>query len=214
MDSPFSLGVVIPCHKPYIPLLKECLDSIEFQTVKPTRVIVVCSGATSDDIPEDYSVYSYPLEIITRTDVRNQAENRNQGTACMDTEFVSYFDADDVMHPQRIEMICKYIRNTDILLHSFKVDDTVFKVIQNPKVYTNQLVRGPTGCVVFNPDWTKPIHHAQVTVRKTLADANIFQNHHMMHCREDSLFCGDIINLPGARNIYIDETLSWYRLRG
>jgi hypothetical protein len=173
----------------------------------------VCSGSTPEDIPIEYSYYSYPLEIITRIDVRNQAENRNQGSACMDTEFVSYFDADDVMHPQRIETICKYIRNADILLHSFKIDNTLFNVIQRPIVYADLLMRGPTGCVVFKPDWNKHIHHSQSTIRRNMFELVKFNEDANITRREDSLFCGDIVNLPGVRNIYIEETLSWYRLR-
>jgi len=211
MDSPFSLGAVIPCHKPYIPYLRECLDSIEGQTIKPSAVVVVCSSSKDEDIPESYKTYSFPLRFITREDERNQAQNRNQGASVIGTDFITFFDADDVMHPQRIELIQRYISNSDILLHGYKIDEKVFPVIHSPVVYTNELMKAPTGCAIFKPNWNAPIHHSQVTVRATIMNRVKFREEPEIKRREDSLFCGDILGL-GVQNTYIAESLSWYRL--
>lgn len=212
MGSLSSLGVVIPCHKPYIPYLKECLDSIERQTVKPSYAIVVCSSSKDEDIPEGYKEYSFPLGIVTREDERNQAENRNQGSAMIGTDFISFFDADDVMHPQRLEIVRKSIANADILLHGFQVDAPIFSHIQTPTVFANQLIRGPTGCAVFTPNWNAPIHHSQVTVRATVMENVRFREEPEFKRREDSLFCGDVLATKGVCSTYVADPLSWYRL--
>ena len=211
MDLPSSLGVVIPCHKPYIPFLRDCLDSIEFQTVKPDRVIVVCSSSNPEDIPDEYLQYSFECVIRTREGDYNQAQNRNEGIRHIDTDYVTFFDADDVMHPQRIELIRKYMNDTDLILHSYRTDMPLFRCIRNPVVYQNELMRGPTGCAVFKPNWDAPLHHAQVTVRKEIFDRVMFREDECFKRREDSLLCGDILNM-GVRNTYIAEPLSWYRL--
>lgn len=206
-----SVGVVIPCHKPYIPLLKECLDSIELQTSKPDKVIVMCSSSLPEDIPQ-YN-YSFPLEIVTREDVHNQANNRNEGVKRMNTDIVSFFDADDVMHPQRIEMIRKYMTDHDILFHGFQTDNREFEHITSPIVHHGQLIRGPTGCVVFRPNWQKMLHHAQISVRRHLLDFIRFPENHELQRREDSLLCGMIVSMQHIRNVFIEDSLSWYRLR-
>lgn len=232
MASRSSLGVVIPCHKPYIPLLKECLDSIEAQTDKPDYVIVMCSSSLPEDIPESYRSYSFPLEIVTRENVYNQGENRNEGIKRMKTDIVSFFDADDVMHPQRIELIRKYMVNCGILLHGFTTNSPAFETINAPRVHHNALIRGWTGCVLFDPkqevkrynetgefdgdyvEWKKPLHHAHVSVRRDLLDFIKFPENSELVRREDSLFCGMIVSMRHIDNVFIEEDLSWYRLRG
>lgn len=215
MDLPFSLGVVIPCHKPYIPYLKKCLDSIEAQTVKPSSVLVVCSSSTDRDIPNEYRTkYSFPLLIVTREGAFNAAENRNYGSNLLQTDVVSFFDADDVMHPQRIEILFKAMKDADIALHSFIMLDERFEPsIQSPKLHKNMLKREHTGCVIFIPDYTKRIHHGHVTLRKTVLDFVRFPENWSLYTRkEDSLFCGTVVSMVHLRTVYIEEELSWYRI--
>lgn len=213
MASQFSLGVVIPCHKPYIPFLKECLDSIEAQTEKPDAVMVMCSSSSPDDIPDEYRRYSFPLDIVTREEVYNQAQNRNEGAKRMNTEIVSFFDADDVMHPRRIEMIKTHMACADIVLHSYQTESREFVPIDSARVYWNELIRAPSGCVVHRRDSNKPIHHSQVSVKRHLLDCVRFPENIELQRREDSLFCGTIVSMGHIQNAYIENSLSWYRLR-
>ena len=230
-----TIGVVIPCHKPHIPLLKECLDSIEAQTDKPDKVLVMCSSSMPDDIPESYRNYSFLLEIVTREGRYNAAENRNEGIKRMNTDCISFFDADDSMHPQRIEMIRKHMGGADILFHGYQTESRQFESITNPIVHKNQLIRTDTGCVVFDPlrlvedyyknnrttfdhsytEWKKPLHHAQVCVRRYLFDYLKFPETKELETRggEDALFCGMIVSMGHIQTIFIENSLSWYRLR-
>lgn len=212
MDSPFSLGVVIPCHKPYIPYLRECLDSIESQTVKPSEVVVVCSSSSSSDIPNDYKTgYSFPLKIITRETSHNSAENRNYGSDMLNTDAITFFDADDIMHPQRIEILFEALKDSDVVLHSY-MDSPMFERIEAPRIRRNELARGPTGCVVYTPDYSARIHHGHVTLRKGVLDFVRFPENWSKYTRkEDSLFCGVVVSMRHLCNAYIADSLSWYR---
>jgi glycosyltransferase involved in cell wall biosynthesis len=212
------------------------LDSIESQTDKPDQVIVVCSSSLREDIPEHYFRYSFPIDIVTREGRYNAAENRNEGIRRINTDIVSFFDADDVMHPQRIEIVRKYMCDVDILFHGYQTNSRDFVPINNPIVYKNQLIRGPTGCVVFDPlrkfeayfktptqepfdmsytEWKKPLHHAQVSVRNHILDFIKFPENRELENRggEDALFCGMIVSMGHIRNIFIENPLSYYRLR-
>jgi glycosyltransferase involved in cell wall biosynthesis len=215
MASPFSLGVVIPCHKPHIPYLRECLDSIEVQTRKPDCVLVVCSSSVPSDIPNNYRTgYSFPLTIVTRESTFNAAENRNYGADLLETDAISFFDADDRMHPLRIELLLYALRDADIVLHSFSMGPPVFAPIDNIHLHKNKLVRSATGCVVYHPNPKANIHHGHVTVRKTVMDFVRFpENWNKYKRKEDSLFCGVIVSMSHLQTAYIENDLCWYRLR-
>jgi glycosyltransferase involved in cell wall biosynthesis len=123
MKSLVPIGVAIPCYRYHIPALRRCLDSIEQQTVYPVSVVISCSSSYQDEIP-DYD-YSFPLKVIVWNEKKNAAENRNiAATELLQNEhvrFLNFFDADDEMHPRRLEIIVNSFTDPkiDIVLHSY-----------------------------------------------------------------------------------------------
>lgn len=211
------LGVAIPCYKYHIPVLKRCLDSIEQQTRKPDEVVVVCSSAKDSDLPV-YN-YSFPLRIVTRPERRNAAENRNRAAKELTTDIVSFFDCDDTMHPQRMECIADAFRTTgcDICLHSFYEKEEVqkqFLHIQTPTTILSQLRRAPSGCAVLEGDASARIHHSQVSVTRFILSRIQFKEDIRHERREDAIFCGDVLSIPGVQSIYICDPLSKYFMEG
>jgi hypothetical protein len=206
-----TLGVAIPCYKYHIPLLKRCLDSIEAQTHKPDQVVVSCSSCEPTDIPS--FTYSFPLKIVATSLRQNAAQNRNRAAAELTTDLVSFFDVDDAMHPQRIEMLVD--EDYGIALHAYVVPCEHF-----PPAYafidsqTNQLRKGPTGCAVLGDNASARIHHAHATVRRDLLHYVQFRTDRAFERREDALFCGDILALPGITSLYIANPLSLYHEEG
>lgn len=74
-----TIGVVIPCYIYDLQKLKNLLDSIQAQTLKPAHV-VSCSSTLPDnkdviDIREKYK--DFKLDIITTKERKNASENRN-----------------------------------------------------------------------------------------------------------------------------------------
>ena len=211
------IGVAIPCYKYHIPVLKRCLDSIERQTQHPDEVVVVCSSTTNTDIPI-YS-YSFPLRIITRPERRNAAENRNLASTELTTDIVSFFDCDDEMHPQRIQILSDTFQQTnpDICLHSFLEKEETqkpFTQIQSPHRTVNHLRRAPSGCATLNGNPTARIHHSQVTVSKFILGRIRFKEDIGHERREDAVFCGDVLDMPGCQSVYISDPLSKYYMEG
>jgi hypothetical protein len=204
-----SIGVAIPCYKYHIPKLTRCLDSIEQQTVKPEKVVVVCSSSEESDIPT-YN-YSFPLTIVTRLDRRNAAQNRNQAFSLLDTELVSFFDADDVMHPQRIEFLKMF--DVDIILHSYSFNDTFTKYSKCNSA-RNILARAPSGCAYCVTNVHLPIHHAHVTCKRQILDHIQFKEGTEYERKEDAVFCGDVLSMKNIQSIYISNELSYYTYEG
>jgi hypothetical protein len=206
-----TMGVAIPCYKPHIPLLKRCLDSIEAQTVKPDKVVVVCSSTNPEDLPSDWS-YSFPLDILMRPDKRNAAQNRNEATTHITTDFISFFDADDVMYPDRIERL--KMCDADIILHAFTEPGETRRAASSTYI-RNQLVRAPSGCAWCNVIYDARIHHAHVTCRRSILDRAWFrEDPYYAGTGEDALFCGDVLAMKNITSIYIPEPLSHYIRQG
>ncbi len=93
MDA--DIGVVITSHN-YGRYLKACLESVVTQTIKPNDVVVVDDA--SDDDAEDV-VRGFEGVRYFRVDFRNGNRARNFGFAQMVCEYVTFFDADNVMMP-------------------------------------------------------------------------------------------------------------------
>lgn len=252
-----KIGIAIPCYKYHIPVLKRCLDSIEAQVFKPHIVVVSCSSSKREDLPEELrkpSTYSFPFEIIVTEERKNAAQNRNIAaefirlkTQC---NFISFFDCDDVMHPQRMKAIAYaivYHPEVDMIMHNFvKPDksDYPFELYETFDVTMNQLHNSYTGCADLNgyysfeanamsPDALEAIlsktksedyhycmkwhhlrfpgiHHSQMTVSRLIWEKVKFHEEASYERREDSVFCGEVLGLPGIKTAYIFNALSKY----
>jgi glycosyltransferase involved in cell wall biosynthesis len=201
-----TIGVAIPCYKHHANLIPRCLASIEAQTVKPDAVVISCSSSCVSDIPV-LPTYSFPLTLLVSSEKRNAAENRNIAAQNLRTDLISFFDVDDIMHPQRLESL----GDCDITLHSFLIgDEQPFQMYSRLITFANILRRAPSGCAVLETDISAPIHHAHVTVKREILSRVQFRTDPQYARREDSLFCGDVLALPNITSLYIANPLSRY----
>lgn len=215
-----KIGVAIPCYKGHINKLYELLESIENQTRIPDKVIVSCSSTNAETIPF-FKKYAFPLEFISTEEKKNAAENRNIASSKQkDMDYISFFDADDIMVPQRIEFIEKVIEkeSPDIILHNFYLnnENTMITEKNESVLYKiNSLRQCPSGCILhkeYSPNSKiYHIHHSQPTVKRCLLDKVKFPEEIEFNTREDSVFCYNIFDLPNIRNAYIQNELSIYK---
>jgi glycosyltransferase involved in cell wall biosynthesis len=227
-----TLGIAVPCYKDHIPKLYQMLDSIEQQTVKPHMVIVSCSSYSSVEGELEAQKYSFPLTIITSQNKHNAAMNRNIAMNLLNTDIISFFDADDIMHPQRTELILNAFIKTkcDFLLHShispaeLEQGEDFTNLSSNAledKLVINNLCRAPTGCATFvNPllitNGVNVITHGMNSVsRKFLLEHKIRYREGKEHERynEDSIFCGEILE-RNPTNVYLSLKLCKYYQSG
>jgi hypothetical protein len=151
--------------------------------------------------------------VITTTERKNTAENRNIAWRALDTDAISFFDADDRMHVQRLEFVERALLNADIVLHSFsEKNETQFTIYPHSEIIYNVLQRAPSGCAQFKDRmlWNKRIHHSQVTVVRPVLEQVQFNERREYERREDAIFCGLALTLPSYRNAYIANSLSYY----
>lgn len=114
-----TIAVCIPCHAPNLTFLKKCLDSIENQTRKPDIVSISISEVEEKPfIPS----YSFPIHLVYTKEKQCEGTNRNIAVSNVSTDIVTHFDADDIMHKHRIEIITKHFEESDIdgFIHNHK----------------------------------------------------------------------------------------------
>lgn len=107
MSADGVITVVIPVRDRER-LIVRCLDSVKAQTWRPLKVIVVDNGSTdgTKNAVEDWAEKNAEPELsVTLLDEPSPgaACARNRGLRDVDTEYVLFFDSDDVMNTELIE---------------------------------------------------------------------------------------------------------------
>ena len=204
-----KLGVAIPCFYGHLNKLIELLDSIECQTILPSQVVVSCSSTNF----EVYKSYSFPLQIITTKENKNTAQNRNMAAIHLhEMDYITFIDADDIMHPQCIEILLRVIDeyNSEIILHNY-TDSEPMEPIETVEIYTDTLVQSNEG--ITHADGNESIlkiHRSQVTVKDTILEQVKFPEEECFISKEDSVFCNLVFNL-NVSHAYIANKLSFIK---
>ena len=205
-----NIGIAIPCYIKHIPKLLILLDSIEEQTRKPNIVSISCSSTHYHQFPI-LKTYSFLISVKLHLDKKSPAENRNIAADNLDTDIISFFDADDIMHPRRIELLeYAFLEPCDIALHSF-ISEAQFDKnfpIDTINIQRNQLRQCQSGCIVL--DYIARIAHGHVTVRKSIFNKVRFPEEACYHFKEDCIFCHRVFNISDIKTAYLNHPLSIY----
>ena len=212
-----KIGVAIPCYYGHINKLFNLLDSIDSQTIIPNKVVVSSSSTDKLDIPKKYK---FDLDLIVIKEKMNAAQNRNNAISkLLDMDYVTFMDADDIMHPQRIEILLNTFQtyDSDIILHNYQnkpySDENIFKPINHINVRTNTLIKSWSGCITHingYDDRIDKIHHSQVTVKNWILDVVKFPEEAEFNRKEDCVFCYRVFSLANIKHAYILNELSYY----
>jgi len=224
------IGVVVPCYRYHIPHLGRLLRSLVEQTRLPDQVVVSCSSTLAEEMPYKKEDYPFSLEIYCTEEVKNAAENRNRGVRYLGerVDLVSFFDADDWMHPVRLALIEKaflHFPSTKIVLHDFHTEhEDNFEGFPTISISDEEAIRflpgilspGNTQCVVlsFYYQAQAGIHHAQATVSLETAKRFPFWEDASSARREDSIFCHQVVVDSGSDTMYLPYKLSKYSHEG
>ncbi len=204
------IGVAIPCYIGHIEHLQKLLDSIAKQTRLPDKVVVSCSSTA--EIPHDFHKYDFDLQIICDPSVKNPSQNRNIAARNLDTDIITFFDADDIMHPQRLEFIEQaFMGNADIVLHNYETNQEETPLFESSNISYNCLCQCASGCIRhINWNSNDRIHHAQVSIKREIFDKVQFDEGPSGIGKEDCVFCWSVFACPNVTNAYIQNKLSLY----
>mmetsp|Transcript_29835 Transcript_29835/g.28531 ORF Transcript_29835/g.28531 Transcript_29835/m.28531 type:complete len:281 (+) Transcript_29835:3-845(+) len=233
------ISLVVPTILMEIKCLGQFLRSLELSTFFPTESIIVASGDRRNE-SEVYFLKSMiknalvpDLKLILLNGRYIQASSRNIGANVSSQPFISFFDGDDYLHPQRFEILSKLILKNPavhLFLHMFENFTTELPIIRNidsvnillspfeiTQTYKTKLIEAnkgnPNGLRYFQ--WLYPdhasIHNAHNTMERKVWLA-IPQNTALNFYRSEDSHQNSEIVKAGFNVIVIDTTLSFYRL--
>jgi len=128
-------SIIIPCYYGHFKHLKKLLSSLSKQTELPEEVIVSLSECDKIPVTEVESLQknSYPFKLVIIKHRKKLSAGANRNSACFHAhgDILICQDADDLPHPQRIEIIKYFFSHYNIahLIHrwvDFKKTDTKF----------------------------------------------------------------------------------------
>ena len=126
------VSVVIPTFNSAV-YLAESIESALSQTHKNIEVVVVSDGCT-DSTPALMSYYAdryKNVKYIYRKENRGISYTRNEGVRNASGLYIAVSDADDVMHPERVEKSLKALKKAkvDVVYTSYMQADEHGKVL-------------------------------------------------------------------------------------
>jgi glycosyltransferase involved in cell wall biosynthesis len=110
MSSEHRVSLIIPCFRDSATLAR-AIDSVKAQTRQVDEIVVVndCSPETAQI---EQVLRNYPLVVYVRNASNlGLAATRNVGISVATGDVVSFLDADDELHPQKIEFQLSLLRD-------------------------------------------------------------------------------------------------------
>lgn len=146
-DRPaFTVSVVVPCAHVHVQHLSGLLAALQAQTRRPDQIIFAVSGGQAAELP------TLDAEVIHSPQKHTAGSNRNRGGVAARGDVVVYQDADDLPHPQRIEIVAALFEKYQIdhLMHFYNrsaerpEEFALKKALKRAKYRTSSTVGGVT----------------------------------------------------------------------
>lgn len=131
-----NITIIIPCHPNHIPLLYPLLCAYEDQTSLPEEIVISLSECGNVSINSLSSVekriWPFQVKLIKAVEKHLPGKNRNIACAQASGDLIICQDADDLPHPQRVEIIRYLFEHFQIehLMHQWLESDGTFHAIK------------------------------------------------------------------------------------
>eukprot|EP00922_Rhytidocystis_sp_ex-Travisia-forbesii_P014810 GHVS01022154.1.p1 GENE.GHVS01022154.1~~GHVS01022154.1.p1 ORF type:complete len:485 (-),score=46.66 GHVS01022154.1:192-1559(-) len=167
------VSLVLPCHSKHWVYVPRVLESTAKQVSLPSETIVVLTIDTSlDQYLETDAVYLHSqavpnLRVFVRGGSNYAGANRVFGASQATNEIVSFFDCDDYMHPQRIDIIYRvFTRRPDLEAAIHTLQSTPEVNVSSILPIYNELI-GDDVVDMLSP-WPNEYLHAQLPSQEEL----------------------------------------------
>lgn len=99
-----KISVIVPCYNvaEYIP---RCMESLQAQTFKDFEVICINDGSVDDPPLNILNKYKTRGVKIYSTENRGVVQARNEGIKLARGEYLYFFDPDDLIEPNALEVV-------------------------------------------------------------------------------------------------------------
>ena len=160
-NKSLKTSVIIPCQIKHVQHLDDLLLLYTQQTRLPDEIVVSVSEITDEGLHSINTIKNQPwpfkLNIITSKNVLYAGQNRNVACAQAIGDIFICQDADDIPHPQRIEIIAYFFEhhNIDHIAHTFTIQK------RNPELNVRTYI--PNQIKFVNPRDYKAAWNMQIT---------------------------------------------------
>ena len=110
-----TVSVIIPCTQKHVAHLPALINALRAQTRKADQIVVATSGCAAAELP------TLDADVVHSSTPCTAGSNRNRGSAAARGDVVIYQDADDLPHPQRVEIVAGLFEKYQIehLMHFY-----------------------------------------------------------------------------------------------
>lgn len=210
-----TLCLCITCYDLDFYLLDGLLEQFKKQTVAPDEIVISSSGI-SDESLDKYKNVKINQEIINLKITNNrkrhvQSVARNAGASICESEYIMFFDVDDIPHPQKIEFCKYYIQGYDFLLHNYQINNSKFETFKPLNICTYHNFRINPHCTNLMIDNNFAICHGHLTVKSKIFESLKYQqlSFGRKEIGEDGKFCQDLVS-NGYNGIFLNIPLISY----
>lgn len=212
-----SLTLCITCYDGDAHLLSGLLHKLKAQTVAPDEILVSYSGiAQKGWAPDKITINSKSVKVnlVGRPERHAQGSARNLGAQHSKSNYIMFFDVDDIPHDRKIELCKKHLKNYDFLLHGYMKGsrfsqndwDEVSHIIECPEI-TNISIN-PT-CTNISAVGSKGLTHGHITVKKEIFNSIKYQESTIRQDGEDGKFCQSLVK-AGYNGVVLNTPLIIY----
>lgn len=205
-----TVSVIVPCHYKHFERLPELLQHLSMQTVLPDEVVISLSEAHKIDfllfsalVVKDYP---FPVTFLVHKQRLYAGENRN--LACLNSkgDILVLQDADDIPHPQRIEILlnCFQDENIQHIIHKWKQEEewtSGWELIDHYEIYPIKNWRHYASFTM--------VHNGNCAIRRKVFETVQWSSHQK---GQDVLFNQKVLGTFNA-TVVLDADLVVYRWR-
>ncbi len=187
--------------------LKEALESIKKQTFENFEALVINDGSTdaTQQIIDEYLQADKRFRCISREN-RGLIKTLNEGLDEIQTEYIARMDADDICHPQRLELQVQYM-NANPEIGVSGTNTRFFGLVEKDIKYPVKHEK-----LVATIPYAPPFCHPSVIFRRSvLEENNLHYDENFKDCEDYKLWldmseCTRFGNIP--------HNLLFYRMHG
>ena len=202
------------------------------QRVWPSSIIVSLSGSSLEDASRTKKYLTalaspIPLKIVRASEIYVQGKSRNNALLASTAELITFLDADDDMHPDRIHVIEQTFaknRNLKMVLHGYTQERTASWQSNSFSAHRDAVIKMDTLCQAeartrHQPHLDLHLHHAHVTVNHDILENFTFDESAEAFRLEDSLFVRKVLSWACNQGLnesvyFLDVPLTYYERPG
>lgn len=203
--------------------LPRLIQSINMQTFLPLEVIIVISNTSQTECAIFNNrlrlmLYASVLRMFCVSKLQYQSLSRQNASTFAEGSVISFIDADDIMFPNRLEVIVSLFlkHDTYMVLHSFTHDmhHKTYSIWTRVDIRDGNELYDIARSTIDKHAWLiSEIMHSQVSVLRNVCYSVKFRTEREFYRSEDAWFVRDVISLFGRKKntaIFINTPLSWH----